>query len=414
MKPTGFKVAVWIGLLAWTATAMSAEDGDSTRFNAFGTFGLVHSSEKEADFTRNSLLPSGAGGTHSWSPKVDSVLAGQVSGNFTSRLSALVQVVVEQRHDDSYDPRLEWANLKYAITPDLDVAAGRIVSPMLMFTDTRRVSYSLPWIRTPQEVYELYPVTSNDGVNLLWRSRFGNATHLLEMAYGKSDTKYSRGDLSGEARASRQLFLRSTLELGPLAASVGYSPSKLSLPAFEPLFDAFREFGPAGEAIADRYSADHRTTRSLGAGVSYDPGPWFLMAEWAQVKIDGVLGSHWGWYASAGWRSGSLTPYATWARTAPSHHRSEPGLDPDTLPPESAAAAVALNAQLNALLANVPEQSTLSFGARWDFTSNLCMKLQYDHIDRARGNTGFLTRFRTGFQPGRSTNLVGVSLSFVL
>jgi hypothetical protein len=399
--------------LGWS-TAAGAADVDIFEFDAFGTLGVVHSSEQEADFTRNILMPYGAGASQRWSPKVDSVLGGQVTAHFTSRFSALVQVVSEQRYDDSYNPRIEWANLKYEITPDLAVAVGRIVSPIFTLADTRRVSYAHPWMRPPQEVYELYPVTSNDGVNLHWRSRLGETTHTLEVAYGRSDTRYSRNGSSGEAQGRKQFLLRSTLERGALSGSVGYGSSDLTLPAFRPLFDAFRQFGPQGEAIADRWSTDRRSSGYIVAGVNYDPGRWFALAEWAHVKVNGIVGDHWGWYASAGFRYGSLTPYATWARTRPSRQRSEPGLDVSTLPPEAVPAATALNAQLNALLANIPDQTTFSAGVRWDFARNLCGKLQYDYIDLAAGNAGTLTNFQPGFRPGGKVSLFGLSVSFVL
>ncbi len=260
----------------------------------------------------------------------------------------------------------------------------------------------------------MYPVTSNDGVDLHWRSRLGEATHTLELAYGRSDTRYSRNGAAGEARARKQLLLRSTLERGPLSFSIGYSPSQLSLPAFAPLFDAFSQFGPQGQAIADRYSADRRSARYLGVAANYDPGRWFAMAEAAEVKVKGVVGGRWGWYASTGVRIGPLTPYATWAWTRALHDRSDPGLDLDTLPPESQPAAAALNAQLNAALAAVPRQTTLSGGVRWDFAPGLCLKLQYDHIDLGAGNSGTLTNFQPGFQPGGKLDLVGLSVSFVL
>ncbi|MEJ0098954.1 MAG: hypothetical protein WDO12_04105 [Pseudomonadota bacterium] len=400
--------------LACNAVAGAEDHSDLFAFNAFGTFGIAHSSEGQADFTRNILVPHGTGASQKWSPKVDSVLGGQIAVHFTSTLSAVVQVVSELRDDDSYDPRIEWANLKYEITPDLSVSAGRIVTPILLFTDTRRISYALPWIRPPQEVYELYPVTNSDGVNMRWRTRFGETTHTLEMVYGRSDTPYSRNGASGKALARHQFLLRTLLERGPLSFSAGYSPSELTLPAFAPLFDAFRQFGPEGQALAERYSADHRSSTYLGAGASYDPGRWFVMAEWARDTVKGVVGGHWGWYVSTGLRYGAFTPYATWARTRPAHERSDPGLDLTTLPSESVPVATALNATLNAALANVPDQSTLGAGVRWDFARNLCLKLQYDHIDLAPGNAGTLTNFQPGFQPGGKLNVVGLSVSFVL
>lgn len=411
LKTTGLIIVLTSAAFA----ARAAEEGNGLfEFDAFGTLGVVHSSEDKADFTRNILVPNGVGASHEWSPKVDSVLGGQVTAHFTSKVSAVLQLVSEQRHENSYEPRVEWANLKYAITPDLSLAVGRTAAPVLMLTDTRRVSYALPWIRPPLEVYEQYPITSNDGVNLHWRTRVGDATQTLELAYGRSDTHYSRDGSTGEARSRKQLILRSTLERGALSVSMGYSPAHLSLPTFAPLFDAFRQFGPPGQAIADRYSADDRSARYIGAGVNYDPGHWFAMIEWAHVKVDGAIGGHWGWYASTGLRHGPFTPYATWGRMRPSHDRSEPGLNLTMLPPAAVPVAGALNAQLNAILANVPDQSTLSGGVRWDFAPSLCVKLQYDHVDLAPGNTGTLTNFQVGFQPGGKVNVLGVSVSFVL
>jgi hypothetical protein len=386
---------------------------DTFEFDAFGTLGLVHSSEDQADFTHGILVPRGAGASESWSPKVDTVLAGQLTARFTPRLSAVVQVVSEYRYDDSWTPRLEWANLKYELTPYLAVGIGRVASPIFMLTDTRRITYALPWSRPPIEVYGLYPVTSNDGVSALWTSRIGDATHVLEVSYGRSDSKYSRNGQTGVAEARQQLIVRSTLERGALSVHLGYSPAELTLPQYQPFFDAFRQFGPQGDAIADRYEPRGRDTRYLGVGATYDPGRWFVMAELAELKFDGVLASRGGGYVTAGLRHGPLTPYVTWAKTRRTRQRTLQLLDLDSLPSESMAAAAALNAQLAAIVADVPDQRTISLGLRWDFALNLCLKLQYDHTDLAAGNTGMLSNFQPGFVPGGKVKLFGISASFV-
>lgn len=405
-------VATWCG---GTSIARAAEPAsDFLEFDAFGTLGLVHSSEDRADFTRNILVPTGAGATDDWSPRVDSVLAGQVTARFSPRLSAVVQVVSELRHDDSWQPRIEWANLRYEVTPGLSLGVGRIVSPIFMLTDTRRVSYSLPWIRPPLEVYEQYPVTSNDGINLIWNQRFGETTHVLELSYGRSDARYTRNSQTGEARTRKQFIVRSTIERGALSMHVGYSPTELSVPQYQPLFDAFRQFGAAGNAIADRYDPQRRDTRYIGAGVTWDPGDWFAMGEWAHVAFEGVLATRSGWYVTAGLRRGALTPYLTWAQTSPTRQRPTQLLDLAGIPPASQPVAAALNAQLAAVIADVADQTTLSAGLRWDFARNLSLKLQYDHTDLAPGNTGTLTNFQPGFQPGGKVNLLGISVSFVL
>lgn len=56
-------------------------------FNGYGTLGVVHSSERRADFTSSTVKPNGAGFTRQWSADVDSLIAGQITANFTPRLS---------------------------------------------------------------------------------------------------------------------------------------------------------------------------------------------------------------------------------------------------------------------------------------------------------------------------------------
>jgi hypothetical protein len=52
-------------------------------FCGFGTLGVVHSSERDADFVAEATShPSGAGFSRSWSADVDSRLGAQVTANF--------------------------------------------------------------------------------------------------------------------------------------------------------------------------------------------------------------------------------------------------------------------------------------------------------------------------------------------
>ena len=87
-------------------------------FSGFGTLGVVHSSEDQADFTSSIFKPDGAGYSHAWSADVDSLIGGQVTASFTPKLSAVLQVIAEQNYDDTYQPHVEWANIQYQFTPE--------------------------------------------------------------------------------------------------------------------------------------------------------------------------------------------------------------------------------------------------------------------------------------------------------
>ena len=76
-----------------------------------------------------------------------------------------VLLISEQRLDNTYRPRVEWANLKYQVTPELALRVGRIALPMFLTADYRKVGYAYPWVRPPVEGYGSLPISSSDGVD---------------------------------------------------------------------------------------------------------------------------------------------------------------------------------------------------------------------------------------------------------
>ena len=120
--------AIILVAMLWSPARVgaTAEDHGASMFsfNSFGTLGVVHSSERNADFVGGFSQPNGAGHSNRWSTDVDSRIGGQVSANFTQQLSAVVQLVSEQQYDNTYLPALEWANIRYKITPDFSAVPG--------------------------------------------------------------------------------------------------------------------------------------------------------------------------------------------------------------------------------------------------------------------------------------------------
>lgn len=159
-----FMVAVLAGIALTEAHATEAEPATYT-FSGYGTLGVVHSSEKQADYTAPRFRPNGAGHTRSWSADSDSRLAGQLSANFNDQWSAVVQIVAEQRWDNSYTPKLEWANVQYAPTPKLSIRIGRIAVPTLLMTNSAKIGYTMPWTHAPDAMYRTMPFTSADGID---------------------------------------------------------------------------------------------------------------------------------------------------------------------------------------------------------------------------------------------------------
>ena len=178
-----------IALLAVALYAAGARAGDSDApmfsFGGFGTLGVVHSSEDKADFTSSIFKPNGAGHSHTWSSDVDSRFGVQVTASLTPRLSAVLQVIAEQNYDNTYKPQVEWANIKYQFAPDFSIRIGRSILPAFLLTESRKVGYSYPWVRPPDAVYALMPVTSNDGADVSYRRHFGAVTQYRDGQCGQ-------------------------------------------------------------------------------------------------------------------------------------------------------------------------------------------------------------------------------------
>lgn len=379
-------------------------------FGGFGTVGLVHSSEDQADFTSSILKPNGAGHSHSWSADVDSLIAGQVTATFSPKLSAVLQVIAEQDDDNTYRPHVEWANVQYQLTPDFSTRVGRTVLPTFLFSGTRKVGYTYPWVRPPLEVYHLVPVTASDGVDVSYHTYGGEFTHTIQANYGGSDVTLP-GD-GGLIEASDAWGITYTGEYHAVTAHLAYQRPRLTIDSVKPLFDAFRQFGPEGIAIADKYDVDKEPLSIIAAGVTYDPGRWFTTAEWSHTDSHSFLGKSTGWYVSVGRRLERFTPYLTYAERD-TDNLSDPGLSLSTLPPSLVGPAAGLNAGLNALLGQQVVQSTISAGGRWELTRSAAFKLQFDHTRIGEGSPGVLTNLQPGFEPGGEVDVISATIDLV-
>ena len=379
-------------------------------FSGFGTLGVVHSSEDQADFTSSIFKPNGAGYSHAWSADVDSLIGGQVTATITPKLSAVLQVIAEQNYDNTYHPYVEWANIQYQFTQSFSARIGRTVLPTFLFSDTRKVAYTYTWVRPPLEVYRLLPTTTRDGIDASDQMRIGDITNILQAHVGKSDNQLPND--TGDIKAKQSWGLAYTGEYRATTVHIGYESMHLTLDGLKPIFDGFRQFGPEGIALADKYEVDNQAISVTTIGARYDPGQWFMMGEVAHGVTHSIFGKGTGWYLSGGYRLGKFTPYITYAE-AKADNLSDPGLNLSTLPPSLAGAAAGLNAALNSLLSTKPVQNTLSIGGRWDFMSNAALKLQYDHTDIGDGSSGELINLQPGFQPGGTINLFSATIDFV-
>ena len=405
------------GLMAAVAGEAAASDVAATapaaapawKLSGFGTLGAVHASVRNADFSSTVLRANGAGRSEAWSPDVDSRLGAQLDLS-RGRWSTVLQVVSEQNMEGNYRPRLEWANVKYQATPDLALRLGRIALPVFLAADYRKVGYTMAWVRPPVEVYGGLPIFSSDGIDATWRWDAGDTRHATQAFFGHTDTR-----LFGERRVEAHGIagLSHSIERGPLSARLSALSAHLTTGIGAEIFAGMRAFGPQGVALAERYAIEHKRVSLVSAGLSYDPGPWFLNAEAGHAQTHSLLGRTTTMYAGGGYRFASLTPYLGFAKARAHGNTRDPGLALAGLPARARATASALNAGLNGYLRTIPIQTTLSAGLRWDLARDTAFKLQYDRLRPTDGSRGTLINSSSSFRSGETVHVASVALDFV-
>jgi hypothetical protein len=373
--------ALFLATLALHMVDARADEAEypAFSFNGFGTLGMVHSSERNADFTATLFQPNGAGVTRRWSPDVDSRIGAQLTIGFSERLEGILQVVAEQRWDDSYSPHVEWANLRYSFTPDFSIRGGRIVLPAYMYSQSRKVGYSYPWVRPPVGLYARFPITNADGVDATYRVHIKGTTNKTTAYYGNNHDNLPPFDpvifANGVRTESKDIWgLIHTIDYGPWSFHASYFSLKLSLLS---VAEFLRSIGLEDEAktnidIPFNFKA---------LGVTYDPGSWFFMAEAVRSRIGTERFGPWA--VTAGYRINDFTPFLSYSVDN-------------------------YGTRTNGFYS----PRTVSAGIRWDFVRNVDLKLQYDQIKIDEGAHGLLIDTNSDYRGGK-VHVTNIALDFV-
>jgi hypothetical protein len=367
-----------LGIFACVTSAKAAGmDQPMFTFGGFGSLGVSYSSMRLGDYVLDGGVPSGPGLSGAWSATNDTRIAGHVAAQFTPKLSAVLQVDSEFHSGNSYRPEVEFANVKYAFTPDASIRAGRLSLPTFLESENRDIGYTYAWIHPPMEVYRQEPTTHTDGVDADYRIQIGEVGNSIKAIFGSSTIESNDYHVTSDELSSKNLWgIYDTVESGPTIIHAGYQQRETD-----------------SEYLLTGDSGDVKES-DLSFGVQYDPGDWFAMSEWIQHKSTYKTSAM---YVSAGYRVNKFTPYLIYAQSNPGTFL--PGFPPPT--PETI------------LLAN-RAQSTASLGARWDFMRNTDFKFQYDQVRLSDTSNGYLANVPTGVDlSGQTFHVISAVVDFV-
>lgn len=397
----------------------NAADNEWLKFSGFGTLGVVHSSDKGADFRNNIEQTSGAGLSNKLDSGVDSVFGAQADVQIAPELTGTAQIVTRRMSDyNSTKPAFEWANLKYQVTRDLFVRGGRIVAPMFMISESRMVGYSQTAVRPIGEVYLINPITYLNGADIGYRFEAGPVLYKIGAAAGNLSQEITSGAVKSNYRFKNKL-INASAEYKGSTVRVGYARLNTdvksdTLSAYDAaLATLVANNVPNAATVQDNTTHTNLKIDFYNLGYVYDRNEWLVQAEYGARKIDkdSIVDMD-GFWLLGGYRIGKWMPYVSWSHMAHKSAISFPTVDTSSLGANSAAAKTYAAVSNNFMQRF--DRTNIGAGVRWDIIENVALKAQVERIDKGPGGTSYFVNGTSEFFANeRKVNVYSATLDFV-
>ena len=381
-----------VQLLEEQVSVLEAQQAETNRVNNVTVNGF---------FTLSAGMASNDAGYAGYDKTLDYVpetkVGLQAAFEVTESTFLIAQLVA--RAEQHWRPEMEWAFLSHTFDNDLTVRAGRLRVPLYMYSDYLEVNFAQPWLRPPEEIYAVVPVSSYEGIDFVYTIPFDEADWQFQgFTGGGSDPDEETGfgtdveydDVMGLSTtfSYNSFSVRASYVLATLNSGQGYVP------------------GTAGTALETKLVNFTDSDASfLGLGASYDDGDLLVVAEWTRSKVDGsglaTSATHYSgnWqdvdsaYISVAYRFGNITPYVTYAimETTDDDERADATTQSIFDAGASAGTDPAVKANgTNQAIFDV-QRSTYSAGFRYDINANMALKLDVTYSDDFANTSGGLT-----------------------
>jgi hypothetical protein len=301
----------------------------------------------------------------------ESLFALQATAPVSDKLDAVAQIVA--RGKEHYKPEFAWAYARYQIDSDWSVKAGRQRIPFYSNSDYLEVGAAYPYLRPPMSVYNI-PLSNYDGVNLGRGFSLGNWELNTQFLYGTfDDTTTTDGqDVKVKLRVLGTAFEAIYNDWLSLRASAFENKVSVDVAQIDQIIAGLIASG--NPQTAKEFDAKDEDSYYVGLGVGITQGPLQLNAEYTQSDVkDSYLSKRTGWYLSAAYRLGNLTPvmYYGVSKTGTSTVTADPAL----VGPELAGAVAAVVASQKS------EIAYSSIGLRYNLSATAALKADFTHVD---------------------------------
>ena len=368
------------------------------RMSGFGTIAAVRTSTNDAGFNYKGQ-GGGAGTTPILDP--DSKLAVQGSYKITPTISVTSQVMTKYDSEAQYLPKVDWMFAKWQATPQLYIRAGRIGSPFFMISDFRDVGYANTFARPPLDVYSQVPISQFEGGDLTYQWNLGSSNLTGSVWYGDSDTRFALKKYDSGYPPNAVTGKNVTESIGlnvskirginfmwdfdnGLSLRVGHAQGNLTLDssAANALIATTALLAPSfSTSTYDTFTTDKAKATFSGIGAVYDSGDFVISGEFTKRRTKSYISDTTGYYLIGGYRIAKFTPYVGFSKLKTDRGSSNPFAVLSTSNPLRQGAEDILSTQKN-------DNRTTTLGVRWDVSSGLALKAQWDRMSKPADSAG--------------------------
>lgn len=416
-----FLIGTLLALLAGNAVADLGTD--RVRVSGFGTAALTFGGDEYLGFRRD-LYREGLF-DHDASLFADSILGLQVDARLTDDIDGTVQLVGKDRAEDSLEDAVEWAFLRYRLSPDWTLRAGRMGFDIYMLSEYRSLGFSYLWTRPPVEFYGPVAFDSFDGVDITYSTQVGDGTMRAKLYSGKTKNNFLVLGTLQEIKLQPIYGASLSWESDRWQLRLSVAPNRIDdnlqvFPGTEPLVEILQglsPFWPDTQRYIERMVVDDPYVYYYAAGVSFNDKPWVVQSEIAYVDADlGMFPAMVNGYLSVGHQFGETTLFGMVSTVQEEGDREV--LSPAPVYPFPGMEM--LNAQLAMMQQGMQtlfdathlNQTTYSTGLRWDVRYDLALKMQLDHSRVDAYASGLWDRSTTPAKD-RALNTFSINLNYV-
>lgn len=302
------------------------------------------------------------------------ILGLQVSGQVNEKITATAQIIA--RTESDYETTAEWAYLTWQATDSSKVRAGRLRTPLYMYSDYLDVGYSYPWISAPEEVYYL-AFNNVDGIDYYVNIPVGSFDASFQTYFGGFDGEFELDGTPSTVSARNQVGVAATLGRDWWTLRAAYHQNEITLDVGSVAFQTLKA-GLLTTPFATDVLVDEDKATFAELGLNIDTGLFVLAAEHIEFDVqDSFLAKNIRDYVMGGVRLGDFLIHVTASKTD-----DEVAVEADDRLAAALPSGHPLLAGTQAAIADRDNQrDVLSYGLRWDVTSGTALKLQFDDVD---------------------------------